>query len=303
MSTTVDADIATAWHALHDHLEVIDGLLPDSVQDGGTIGISLIDCVGQISFQASRVISQRIGLDKRDIAWNTEVGRTQVHRHVLEGTTGDTTTAGASWQAQGRQATTVQHNVLSLLDLRTITTHRRIRPIKDRGGFKTCDSGLSPVPVRLSTSISAFLPECLLVKPGEPSVPSKKGTSVVDGQTLADMCRDPIIKARFGTRCEVCASMRCLVLEADDSVGICFTLCVGESTPEVPVSRDHFHIVPNDILPLPPDGKVLRGAIGASRALSCIRLQHLLRNFLSLDKYGIDVNVGVVTRSNCCAVD
>lgn len=115
-----------------------------------------------------------------------------------------------------------------------------------QGGSRTIESGglrrvigpARPVVVGLLTFVSTFVAKGLLVGPGEPTVPGEEVASVVDAESLLDVCCDKVVVPVLATRTFCLGGLWGQLGHALYSGNVAVLLSSGESSPET-VSIDY----------------------------------------------------------------
>lgn len=101
--TTMDANVTRTGNTLHEELEGTDVAGRDyGVENGGGIGVSLVDGRGQVASKTTRVVGEGTGrVGGNGFTGEVEVDGPEVDRHVLEGARGDTSASATSWKLDG----------------------------------------------------------------------------------------------------------------------------------------------------------------------------------------------------------
>lgn len=82
----MNANIACARHTLHGHLKVPDVVMVEDVgNDGGCVGVLLVDGVGEIALQAAWIVSESGTIGHKTAVDQGQGDWAQVDAHVLEG--------------------------------------------------------------------------------------------------------------------------------------------------------------------------------------------------------------------------
>lgn len=228
------------------------GVTEDQLNDGGGIGIALVDIVGQITLEAARVVLKRskgvawVG----GVAWNNETSRAKVDLKVLEGTAGNAATTAAGWESDGREARNLDNDIALVVDLGTIAGERSIAAIEDGVVREASDSALGPVPVWQIALVGALLTESLLKGVDVVAVPVHESSlsksmlisetptrqsglaySVMDGERLRDMNTNKVVISALDTGSHRRRSARGLGLQALDRTDVILLLRNGEVDP------------------------------------------------------------------------
>lgn len=188
---TVEAGGEVALHAVLEGSDVV--VVGDQVVHVRVLGPVGRDPGGDVAAEAARVVGERVGVRVVDDPRDGERGGhgTKVDRVVLERPGVDAAAARSgrdAVEAGGQGLGAVVRRVLA------VAGHAVVRAVEERA-VDGVEGVLAPVPVRLVTGVAAFVPQGLLERPGEVSVPREEVCRSVDGQGLVDVDSHKVVVA------------------------------------------------------------------------------------------------------------